>query len=146
MAITIAGKRYILSVRRLWLCVPILLPYILDTSMTLIGQPKDYWGSGFQYVDEANPIGHWLLQQHPLAYINAQIFVFAVYMLLIAALPTRLAKVFSIYFTVGHTYGWYSWLKYVLKVNYFIRFGLILVPALLLVYAFERVVEPNHSG
>ncbi len=146
MAITIAGKRYFLPARRLWLCVPILLPFILDASMTLIGQSSHYWGSGYHYVDEANPLAHWLMHLHPLVYVNSQILLFCFYILMVEVLPTRWAKIFTVFCTVGHTYGWFSWLKYVLQVNYFVRFGIIAIPALLLVYAFDRVDDVIQPG
>ncbi len=145
MAITVAGKRYTLSARRLWMCIPILLPYLADVCLTLIGQPSAYWGSGYQYVDETNPLGYWLLHLHPLLFINFQVLVFCGYLLLIALLPVKWSKLLMVYLTMAHTYAAYGWLKYVLQVNYFVRFGLILVPALLLMYALGRVEEPGSD-
>ncbi len=146
MAITVAGKRYTLSARRLWMCIPVLLPYLADVYMTLIGQPSAYWGSGYQYVDETNLLGNWLLHLHPLLFINFQVLVFCGYLILIALLPWKWSKVFAVYVTMAHTYAAFGWLKYVLRVSYFVRFGLIIIPALLLVYALGRAEQDQTAA
>ena len=49
--------------RRLWLCVPPLIFYLADVSLTLAGQPSAYWRGNYDAVREINPLAHFLLAQ-----------------------------------------------------------------------------------
>jgi hypothetical protein len=123
----------------LWIFLPILIPYIFDIALTLIGQPEQYWQGNYQAVNEANPISHWFLAKHPVVYILYSIARFLGYGLFIAILPLKLSKIVSIYLILAHTIGAHGWAKNVFYVGYWERMGMLLIPAILIVYSLDRV-------
>ncbi len=54
---------------RKYLALSLLPCYALDIVLTLIGQPSSYWAGQRHELIEQNPIGAWLLQIHPAAFI-----------------------------------------------------------------------------
>ena len=123
----------------LWMFFPILLPYICDITLTLIGQPEQYWQGNYLAVAEANPISHWFLAKHPVVYILYSIARFLGYGLFIAILPLKFSRIVSIFLILAHTVGAYGWAKNVFYVGYWERVGLLILPAILIAYSFDQV-------
>jgi hypothetical protein len=123
----------------LWLCVPILISYIFDHVLTLMGQSNAYWAGDYTIVNELNMLANWFLRIHPFAFVLFSIIVFFLYAAIIVIIPLKFAKTLSIYLVMAHTYGGFHWLKYTFNVEYSIRFGLLIIPTVLLMYVFEKV-------
>src|SRR5215470_1761957 len=95
---------------RAWLCLPPLLCYTLDVTLTLAGQPSAYWGGERGAVHEANPLARWLLAQHPAAFPVAALGWAAVFVLVLALWRARLAVFLAFCLTLFHAVGAASWL------------------------------------
>lgn len=90
------------------LIVILILSVLFDFGMTLWGQPLAYWQGGTP--NEENPIGFFLLLQHPVSFA-----LFSVVWLLFLMLSMRyLVYPFDIIFgtgiVMGHVWGISSWI------------------------------------
>lgn len=97
--------------RRLFgLClVPVLLA-ALDCSVTLHGQPQDYWAGNHSHVIEGTPLFRTLLTHGPAAYMAGSVVWVLAFVGMILLAPQTLALAVTILFTLGHAIGAYSWL------------------------------------
>jgi hypothetical protein len=88
-----------------------VLPVVVDVVGTVLGQPSEYWHSGYRVVDEALPI-FFLLQWHPLAFIGACL---AVWLPCTYALVRRLPAPYDLWIALslfaGHSYNSIGWLR-----------------------------------
>jgi hypothetical protein len=121
---------------QLWLCIPVALAGIFDVTLTLLGQSTQYWFGGYHNVDELNPFAAGAMTMHPLMFVLGTLVMFGIYIAVITALPLKFSKILSLYLTMAHTYGGFSWLKYTFMVDYWIRFGILIIPATILIFAF----------
>jgi hypothetical protein len=97
--------------RLIGLClVPVLLA-ALDGSVTLAGQPADYWTGDHSRVLEGTPGFRWLLTHGPAAYIAGLMFWVLAFVGLILLLPSTPALAVCLMFTLGHTMGAFSWIN-----------------------------------
>jgi hypothetical protein len=131
---------------KLWLCLPIIVCNVLDKTVTLLGQPVEYWNSSYTIVNEWNPVARLLLTMHPLAYIISAIPELIIISILIILLPTRISKSLSIFYTIGSAKAFYNWMINSLNSGWIIPNLLLVIPSFLLVYAFEKVPENKISG
>ena len=96
--------------RLLGLClVPVLLA-ALDASLTLYGQPSDYWAGDYSQALEGTPGFRILLTHGPAAFIAGEAVWVLAFVGLILMLPSTLALAVCLQFTLGHTIGAFSWL------------------------------------
>jgi hypothetical protein len=123
----------------LWLCLPFIISCISDMSVTMIGQDPLYWNLGYQYINEANPVGYWALSIHPGVFIVYQLLYIEFVLIVILLLPRMLAKILATFLVMSHSYAVFGWLKYVFQTSYSIRFGVLILPAVLLIYVFSKV-------
>lgn len=94
---------------RLWWWMPIVVMSAADGLITLWGQPAAYWSEGFMEINEANPLGAWLLTVHPLAFAAAGV-PYLLWMLgVILALPRRWAIGFAAVIAASHAVGVGAW-------------------------------------
>src|SRR5262245_49692802 len=97
------------SWQRLWLCVPPITLSAFDGCLTLWGQPAAYWAGDRAAVNEANPLGAWLLAVHPLAFTASGV----PYVLLVAGaifwLPRRCSEVAAVLIGLTHAVGVAAW-------------------------------------
>lgn len=96
--------------RILGLFLPPLLFCLLDWTLTLLGQPPDYWAGKYSDVREVSPTFHSLLTCHPLAFLLGVLVWIGVIFCLTALLPDTLALSASMAATFGHAGGASSWL------------------------------------
>jgi hypothetical protein len=110
--------------RFLALCLPPILVWSVDCTLTLVGQPEAYWArSGAQRTDgitslhsypapvnEVNPTSRFLLARHPLAYIGGTVLEMLLLCSLILLLPSPLALITCLAATLGHTWGATTWI------------------------------------
>ncbi len=94
------------------LCVPPLLLDLADNTLTLVGQPAEYWAGNYARVIEMSPTFHDLLRLHPAACVAGGLVWIMVFVGGILLLPRTLALIASIAVTLGHTVGTATWLLY----------------------------------
>jgi hypothetical protein len=92
------------------LSLSVLPPFALDILFTLLGQPSSYWAGQRHECVEQNPIGAWLLQIHPAAFIVSGIVYAALFTSAIFLLPRPIAWWISVGLLLAHTYGVKTWL------------------------------------
>jgi hypothetical protein len=87
------------------------IPIVVDIVGTVLGQPPEYWTSGYKVFNEALPI-YPLLTIHPLAFI---IPCLAIWLTFTYWLVKKLKEPLNIFATmallIGHGYNSVSWLR-----------------------------------
>jgi hypothetical protein len=135
---------------KLWLCLPIIVAELLDSSVTMLGQPAEYWKGSYQLVNEFNPFARWFMVIHPLGAIFYILLDIAAICLMVFILPLTLSKVLAAFWTIGSAKAVYNWLAGPLDMGWWISNIVLLVPAILLVYAFEKAAvnqtRPNTQS
>lgn len=110
--------------RFLGLCLPALLVWSVDCTLTLCGQSEAYWAADVARntdgvtslhhygasVNEVSPTSRYLLTVHPLAYVGGTVLAMLVLCSLIMLLPPTLALMTCLAATLGHTWGATTWL------------------------------------
>lgn len=95
---------------RLWLLLPALILYSIDVTMTLAGQPAEYWAGDYERVIEYNPIARALLVYHPGLFAGAAVAWALVVAAFVLWVRHPLARWVAILLTVGCAVGGSSWL------------------------------------
>jgi hypothetical protein len=95
---------------RAWMCLGPIVFSLLDEALTLRGQSAEYWSGDYDQVLEWNPLPHWALRQHPLYFVIGGLFWAAIFCMLIAYLPSNMARLLAFVVQFGHTLGAGSWL------------------------------------
>jgi hypothetical protein len=90
-------------------CLPPVLMCMMDASLTLAGQPAEYWRGKPDAINEASPICHHLLAIHPMAFAAGILVWMGIFVSLILLMSSTMALVATTTLTVGHTYGAESW-------------------------------------
>lgn len=96
--------------RLLGLCLPPLLAWALDISLTLIGQAPQYWAGDYSAVNEGSPTFNHLLAVHPLAFALGAAVWAGIFVAIVLLLPDALALIVSIAVTLGHAAGAATWI------------------------------------
>jgi hypothetical protein len=113
------------SRRLVGLCLPPILVWSFDCTLTLCGQSEAYWsGARTRHTDgitslhsygssvnEVSPTSRYLLALHPLADVAGTVLAMLVLCSLIMLLPGTLALVTCLAATLGHTWGATTWLS-----------------------------------
>jgi hypothetical protein len=114
------------------LCLPPMLIGILDGSITLVGQPAEYWAGNYSRAVEGNPTFYGMMIISPWAAVA----LFAIWMGLcvglILLLPDTLALIVSIAVTLWHSVGAATWLLFHFRCSYQTCDALFLFTAVLL--------------
>ncbi len=118
--------------RLLGLCLPPLLTWAADISLTLAGQPPPYWAGNFAAVNEASPTFHGLLAIHPLAFVLGAAAWAGIFVAVILLLPDAAALIVSIAVTLGHAAGAATWLLWRFHFGYQLCNALFLAVAVAL--------------
>lgn len=87
------------------------IPIIVDVVGTVLGQPPEYWSSGYKVFNEAVPI-YPLLQIHPLLFIIPTLIVwlsFTYWLVLKLKRPLNLWAAMAL--LVGHGYNSVTWFR-----------------------------------
>jgi len=129
---------------RLWLCLPVMVTCLLDVIVTLLGQPSEYWITSFKVVNEANPLCHFLLTVHPLAFVLYNLCEILIVSALIMAFPVIVSKTISVFYTIGSAKAIYYWMAGSLHYSFFISNLVLIFPAVILVCAFEKAAEHKN--
>src|SRR5512138_463266 len=94
--------------RKLWLCLPPIVGGLLDTTVTIMGQPTEYWNVSYTLANEANPIGRWFITMHPLAFVGYALLEMVIVSLLILLFDASVSKVLSAFYTIGSINQFYN--------------------------------------
>ena len=129
---------------RLWLCLPIIITDLLDVIVTMLGQPAEYWKGSYYLVREFNPFARWFMVIHPLGALVYILLDIAAVAFLIIVLPATLSKVLSAFWAIGSAKAIYNWLVGPLHMGWWISNLVILIPTIILVYAFDKA-SANQS-
>jgi len=131
------------NAKKLWLCLPFILVFLCDGSITLYGQSEAYWSGNYELANESFPAFNWALQQHPMVFIAQSLVWVTVFCLLILVLPNFLSEVTAFALVQGHTWGVMTWLVYSLQLNYYLCLLYFLGIAVVLVYCFRRWISAS---
>ena len=132
--------------KKIWLCLPFILVFLCDGSITLYGQSAGYWAGNYSLSNESFPAFDWALQQHPMVFIAQSLVWVTAFCLLILALPNFLSEVTSFALVQGHTWGVMTWFVYSLQLNYYLCLLYFLGIALILVYCFRRWTHTSSEN
>lgn len=124
------------SRNRLWLCIAPVLLTLLDQTLTLAGQPPEYWAGNLARVNEGSPQGHWALAQHPLVFELGIVLWIALFCAAILLLPRLPALIVSLAVAMGHAWGASTWLGN--SLGYWGHIALFVATAALVVLTWER--------
>jgi len=114
------------------LCVPPLLLDLADNTLTLVGQPAEYWAGNYARVNEMSPTFHDLLRLHPAAFVAGGLVWIMVFVGGILLLPRTLALIASLAITIGHASCASTWLLYRYHYGYQLACALFLGSAILI--------------
>ena len=98
-----------------------LLFNVLDTELTLVGQPSIYWQDHARAL-EAAPQFFFLLKINPVVFLIGMSIWAMGWCLLIRITRTWVSLVAALTYGIGHAYGALTWLLYRYEVNYFFLF------------------------
>ena len=118
--------------RILGLGLPPILFCLCDCTITLAGQPSQYWAGDYSQCNELSPTFNQLLQIHPLAFVAGTIVYIGIVLGIITLLPATPALIISIALTFGHTVGVCTWLIYRFQFAYQVCNGMFLIAAIIL--------------
>ena len=95
---------------KLLLLIPALWSSFIDTTVTIAGQPQDYWNGNLQIANEGNPIGHFFMQNH----VSGIFILCGAWLISIGFigyyLPLKLSRIFLLFVLIAHSYGASTWL------------------------------------
>ncbi len=90
---------------------PALIAAIIDISVTIIHQPKEYWDGNLDKANEGNPIGATLMANH----VSGLFLISGIWVILIIILgyylPNKLSKYFLLFTLIAHSYGASTWIS-----------------------------------
>jgi hypothetical protein len=118
--------------RVLGMGVPCLLAFLLDSSLTLHGQPAEYWAGNYTHTTEGAPFMRRLYMIHPLAAVAGYLVWAGLMFGLLVLLPEVLAVILSIAIVFGHVAGAYTWMLPITVGWYQTVNGMFLVTAIVL--------------
>ena len=130
---------------RLWLCLPVIFTCLMDIIITLFGQPAEYRVNSFSVVTEANPEIYWFLRTHPLAFVKYNVYELLIVSMLIIALPEIASKSISVFYSIGFGKAIYYWADNTLLFGFWASNLLLILPAIVLVYVFEKASGSINS-
>lgn len=96
---------------RLLRIAPALIASLIDISITIIHQPKEYWDGNLNKANEGNPIGAALMAEHISGLFVISGFWVIVIIVLGYYLPNWLSKYFLLFTLIAHSFGASTWLS-----------------------------------
>jgi len=113
--------------------IPCLVAFLLDSGLTLHGQPSEYWAGDYSHTTEGGPFWRRLYTIHPWAAVGGYALWVGLGAGLLVLLPEVLAVILSIAIVFGHFAGAYTWLVRITSVGWYqTANGMFLVAAVVL--------------
>jgi hypothetical protein len=97
--------------RLLGMGLPCLMALALDVTLTMRGQPAEYWAGDYAQTNEGAPFHRKLYAIHPAAAVAGHTVWAGILIGLILLLPEVLAVILAIAVVFGHAAGAYTWLE-----------------------------------
>jgi hypothetical protein len=91
--------------------LPCLLPWVLDVTLTLHGQPPEYWAGDYTRTTEGAAFYRRLYEIHPSAGVGGNLLFIGLIGALLVLLPERLAVVLALAAAFGSTWGASTWVE-----------------------------------
>jgi len=123
---------------RLWLCLPFILVFLCDASLTLSGQPSSYWQGNRQNVTEVFPLFAWALRHGPSCFVVICLLWIAIFCMLIVSVPSLIAEILSLALVNGHTWGTMTWLVYDMRLDYHLCLMFFVLSGTLFIVAYRK--------
>jgi hypothetical protein len=118
---------------RSWLCVAPVTLFLIDISLTLWGQPAEYWAGEYRRALEGSPEVRRVMRIHPvLLYVMICVWI-AVIVVLVQILPRLLAEFFAASVTIGHATCGSTWIPRLFTNSYQLRIALAILAGCLLI-------------
>lgn len=90
---------------------PAFIAALIDISITIIHQKKEYWQGNLDIANEANPIGAALMARH----VSGIFVISGIWLIAIALLgyylPRKISRYFLLFTLIAHSYAASSWLS-----------------------------------
>ena len=91
--------------------IPALWASLFDAIITIKGQSEEYWDGNLNMVNEANPIGNFMMKQH----VSGIFVICGLWLILIGILgyylPKKIARVFLLFVLMAHSWGASTWIS-----------------------------------
>jgi hypothetical protein len=97
--------------RLLGLVLPCLLPWMLDVSLTVSGQPPEYWAGDYSRTTEGGAFYRRMYELHPAAGVGGHLLVFVFVATLLLLLPEWMAVVLALAGAFGSAWGASTWIQ-----------------------------------
>lgn len=123
---------------RLWLCLPFILIFLCDASVTLAGQPSSYWQGNRQNVTEVFPLFAWALTHGPSVFVVICLLWIAVFCMLIVSVPSLIAEILALALVNGHTWGTMTWLVYDIRLDYHLCLMFFVLSGALFILSYRK--------
>ena len=101
--------------RLLGLALPCLLRWMLDVSLTVSGQPAEYWAGDYSRTTEGGTLYRRMYQLHPAAGVGGQFLCFVLVAALLVLLPEWMAVVLALSAAFGSAWGASTWVERYLR-------------------------------
>lgn len=91
--------------------IPALWASLVDITITITHQAKEYWQGNLEMANEGNPIGNFMMRNH----VSGIFIVCGTWLILIGVLgyflPRKISKVFLLFVLMAHSWGASTWLS-----------------------------------
>jgi hypothetical protein len=114
---------------RFRLLIPVAVLCICDVSLTLAGQPAEYWNKSYSITDEANVLAANALRHGPVAFAGFAAVWFVMIAQMTYFLRDSSAMSLAYAFVLGHTVGCAFWLARYDPFGWILSIGFITISA-----------------
>ncbi len=91
--------------------VPALIASLIDITITIIHQPKEYWEGNLRKANEGNPLGAILMANH----VSGIFIISGIEIILIIVLgyylPNKISKYFLLFVLIAHSCAATTWIS-----------------------------------
>ncbi len=90
---------------------PALIACLIDITVTIVHQPKEYWEGNLNKANEGNPIGATLMANH----VSGIFLISGIWIILVVVLgyylPNKISRYFLLFTLIAHSYGASTWIS-----------------------------------
>ncbi len=130
--------------RPLWIVLGPVCFIATDMTVTLLGQPADYWAGDRAAAIEANPIPRLALVQHPALFVLHVVCAATLLATALRLLPAEFAKRVSLFAMGASTVAISTWFRMWWSIDGLIKTAVVLILIGLIAAAWRRP-EPSQA-